>query len=409
MNKSILAALCLFSAATCQAGVHKLYVQGIRQLAMGGTGTAWQWDASTIYSNPAGLARLKNLQAYGSVSHIYQADAYGNSLTSESSQAQVLRPINVYFGGTVKKDGNLGLGIGVYSPYSQAIQWDDNWTGRYLVQSYQMSTLFIQPTVAYKFCDEVSVGAGFVIATGVFDYRYALPVQNATGQDAKAQLHSNASGVGFNLGVQVKVSDRVQLGATYRSQVNMEMGGGSANFTVPNTLKPLYPNTRFDGLMPMPQVFSLGVGFKPLNNEKLTMQFDLNYTGWNSYDSLRLNFAQHTTSIEDLHSPRKYRNTLSTHLGANYKVGKVLSLMAGAAYEPTPVTDGYVAPDMPDADRVMFSCGASVHPLHRFTILAALQYNTSMKRRAATYNFANFNGTYLSQTFTPGIGLYYNF
>jgi long-chain fatty acid transport protein len=408
MKKQILAAAFACASFTSFGAGYQLNLQGLRQVAMGGTGTAWPWDASTIFYNPGGLSRLKNIQAYVSTCNIYPVTAYGNVIGSERSRDQIFRPINLYVGGTVKKDSKLGLGLGIYTPFGNGLQWDNSWTGRYIVQSVDLSTIFIQPTASYRFTDFLSVGGGFIYASGNLNYRKALPVQDINGNDASAQLSGSASGVGFNLGVHMKISDRVQAGITYRSQVNMDMGSGAATFNVPASLKSSFPNTRFDAQLPLPQVLSVGVGFKPLNNEKLTMQFDLNYTGWNSFDSLRFNFATHTSSLQDIRAPRLYRNTITARLGANYKLGKVVSVMGGAAYDQTPVTDGNVSPDLPDANHYIVSCGASIKPMSRFTILAALEYNTTVKR-AGSYDFGNFNGTFQTHVVVPGIGIYYNF
>jgi long-chain fatty acid transport protein len=412
MKKQLLAAsLVLSSFASFGAG-YQLNLQGLRQLAMGGTGVAAPWDISTIFYNPAGMSSLKTIQAYGSVLGIMPSTAYGNYEGSTRSKDQTFTPFNFYVGGTLKAGGRLGLGLGIYTPYGTGLKWDDNWAGRYIVQSIELKSVFIQPTISYRLTDALSVGAGFIYAAGTFDLTQALPVQNNVGnggaEDATVHLHGQGNGVGFNLGLQLKASERVSLGLTYRSQVNMDLSGGSVNFKVNPTLQPIFPNTTFVSSLPLPQVTTLGIAVKPLNNEKLTLQLDFNYTGWNSYDSLRINFDTHTTMLQDMHAPRHYRNTLTTRLGANYKINKVVSVMAGGAYDPTPVTNGFVSPELPDADRVIVTCGAAIKPIKRFTILAACEFVSSLKR-ASTYNFANFNGTYQTQAVTPGIAVYYNF
>ena len=78
MKKHLLAAsLALASFSSFGAG-YQLNLQGLRQLAMGGAGTAMPWDASTIFYNPAGLSRIKSIQAYVSVLGVMPATAYGN-------------------------------------------------------------------------------------------------------------------------------------------------------------------------------------------------------------------------------------------------------------------------------------------------------------------------------------------
>ena len=124
--------------------------------------------------------------------------------------------------------------------------------------------------------------------------------------------------------------------------------------------------------------------------------------------SLKINFKDHTDALHNMHAPRHYKNTLTPRVGANYKISKVVSVMAGAAYDPTPAPNGFVSPELPDADRVLLTCGVAVKPLPRFTILAAFESINSIKRNAS-YDFGGFSGTYKTQAATPALAVYYNF
>ncbi len=407
MKKNLLAAALLLSATTSFGGGYQLNLQGLRQLAMGGTGVAWPWDASTIFYNPGGLARLKGIQVYADVVPVIPNTAYGTNMYSAQSKPQVFTPFSFYIGGPIQEGSRLAIGLGVYTPAGLGITWPDNWAGSNIVQAVQFSAIFVQPTVSYRVSDFLSVGGGFVYGTGTLDYSSTLPVETYVGNNdtlGKAKLHGTATGVGFNLGVHLKVNDNLQVGLTYRSQVNMGISSGDATFTVPTSVAANFPHTQFDSQLPLPQVASIGVGYR---TGDLTLLFDLNYTGWNSFDSLRINFAQHTPAVQDLHEPRHYRNTLTPRLGANYKLSKTVALMAGACYDPTPVTNGFVSPDLPDADRIVGSCGISVKPLPRFTVMAAFEGTSSLKR-SSSYDYANFAGTYQTQVVAIGLGFYYN-
>lgn len=413
MKKHVLAALFLLSAITAFGAGYQLNLQGLRELAMGGTGAAWPWDASTIYYNPGGLGRLKSIQVYASGLSISPTTAFGNTMSSAVTQAQTFVPFNVYIGGPIQQDSRFALGLGIYTAAGIGLKWPDQWEGRYMVQSIYLNAVCFQPTVAYRVNEMISVGAGFVYGVGVMDISQSLPVHGSFGpggysDDAGSlQLHGSANGVGFNVGVQMKPADNLQLGFTYRSQVNMSVGSGTATFHVPQSLVSSFPNTTFDTQLPLPQVATAAIAYRTMDDH-LTLQFDLNYTGWNSFDSLRINFAEHTSSLQDMHAPRHYRNTLTPRFGANYKLGKVVSLMAGAAYDPTPVTNGYVSPDLPDADRFVASCGVSIKPFPRFTILTACEGITTGNRNAS-YNYGGFSGTYKTEAITLGLGAYYNF
>ena len=415
MKKSLLAASLAVSAITTSYGSgYQLNLAGLRQLAMGGTGTAWSWDAATIFYNPAGLSRLNGVQVYASGLLLMPATAFSNQsqagmeTASELTKRQTFTPFSLYVGGPIQQDSRFALGLGIYTPFGSGLTWRDNWLGKYMVQNVRLRTVFFQPTVSYRISERLSVGAGFVYGAGTFDYTAALPVHGTLGpgiDDGQINMNASASGVGYNVGVQYRATENLQFGISYRSQVNMNIGSGTAKFTVPGSLRDSFPNTTFDTQLPCPGVISAGVGWR---HNDLTLQFDLNYTGWNSFDSLRFNFAQHTSVLQDMHAPRHYRNTLTARVGACYKVSRTVAFMGGAAFDPTPVSNGYVSPDLPDADRFVVTAGISVKPLTGFTVIAAFEGVTTGKRNAS-YDFGGFSGTYQTQAINPGLAIYYNF
>lgn len=401
-------ALSLWVAMSFGAGF-QVNVQGLRQIAMAGTGAGWMWDASSIFYNPGGLARLKGIQAYGSVQFLIVHTKYVQTPTggySEESKPNVFTPFNFYVGGPIKKDGKLAVGLGIYTPFGSGLSWDDNWEGKYVIQSISMQTIFFQPTVSYRITDAISAGGGFIYATGNVKFKRAVPIQDENGNDGYGELKGKASGVGFNLGVHIKAGERFQLGINYRSQVNMKVKDGDATFTLPSSLSANFPNTSFTTEVPLPQVFSVGIGFKPI--DKLTLTADVNWVGWKPYDTLTFDYEQNTPTLQDTKGPRNYKNTLAIRIGGHYQASKKLALMLGGAYDPSPVTDGFVSPDLPDADRWLFTGGLTFKASPKLTILTAFEYGAS-KKRDAQYTPDNFNGKYQTKAFIPCVGVTYDF
>ena len=123
---TLLTAALLLPAAMAFSAGYQLNLQGLRQLAMGGGGTAMPWDASTIFYNPGGLARLDGFQVYGSVQFIIPRVEYLNNTTGRTERTvnQTFTPFNAYAGGTIKGVKGLGFGVGVYTPFGSGTKWD---------------------------------------------------------------------------------------------------------------------------------------------------------------------------------------------------------------------------------------------------------------------------------------------
>jgi long-chain fatty acid transport protein len=406
---ALLTASLLLPAAMAFSAGYQLNLQGLRQLAMGGGGTAMPWDASTLFYNPGGLSRLEGMQAYGSIQFILPRVQYLNQSSGITARTvnQTFTPFNVYVGGTIKGVNGLGIGVGVYTPFGSGTKWDDNWTGRYVTQNIYLQSIFIQPTISYRLCDEVSIGAGYVYATGHTEIGRAIPVQGTNGTDGKAELSGNAKGMGYNVGVSFRASERLHFGISYRSRVDMHVESGDAKFSnVPSSVASSFPNTSFDATLPLPEVLSVGMAWKPL--EKLTVQADFNLTGWKAYDSLAFNYGQPVNGSTRSAVARLYKNRLASRVGAHYQASNALAIMIGGAYDPSPVRDGYVSPDLPDANRIVLTGGFTYKIIPKLTLLAAIEYVTSEKRNS-TYSDASFSGIYQTKAITPGIGLTYDF
>ena len=407
MKKSfLLIAPLLLSSLASFAGGFQLKVQGVRQLAMGGTGAAWAWDASTIYFNPGGLSTLSGMQVYGSINTIMPRTEMVNNGTVIDAANKTYPTFNIYAGGPIRKGSKFAIGLGIYTPFGSGISWNDNWVGKYVIQNVQLSTVFIQPTASYKLNDVFSVGAGFIYATGHVQFQQAIPAQDVNGTNGEAYLKGNANGVGMNAGLHMKLGDKIQAGFTFHSKVKMDVRNGSSTFTVPYSLQSNFPSGIFTTSVSLPSSECLGLAFKPTKH--LTISLEADFNQWSQYDSLIFHYSPNTAALQDTRLPKKYKNTTSYHIGANYHINHYASVMLGGAYDPTPIQDGFLSPDLPDANRWIVTGGVTVRPVSSLTVMLAVEYVSSLKR-TGTYDYANFGGQYQTKVLTPALGVYYNF
>jgi len=410
MHKRIhLVTMALFLSASCFAGGFQLNLQGVRQMAMGGSGVAIPWDVSSVFYNPGSLSRLGGLQVYGSLFLVSPHVRYLQTPTGGyffDTQTHSATPFAVYAGGNIRKDSKWAAGIGIYTPFGNSLHWDENWTGRYMVQSVSLSSVFIQPTLSYAFNDAIAFGAGFVYAIGTVDITKALPVQDLQAQDGHAELSGKASGIGFNAGLHIKASEKLQFGLSYRSAVNMKVKKGEAAFTTPSSVASEFPATAFSSSLPLPAVLTGGAGIQI--SKAFRIQADLVYAFWGTYDSLRIDFSENTQLLKDISDPRSYKNTLALRIGGHYAFCDNWEVMLGGAYDPTPSLDHLVSPDVVDANRITLSCGAGFRLGTKLNIMAGLSYTTTPVRHIR-YEPAGFEGAFKINSLSPAIGMAYRF
>jgi long-chain fatty acid transport protein len=411
MKKRFLLIGSLLCSSLAYGQAYQLNMQGMRQLAMGGSGAAIPWDASAVFYNPGALAALENPQIYASMNAVMPRTRYISAPTGtgmQDAEEQVFTPYNVYFATPVGYKTRFTAGFGIYTPFGTGINWGNDWTGRNIVQEMRLNTTFFQPTLAFQVSDEISVGAGFVYATGNFKHTNTMPVINANGDEATRELTGRASGVGFNLGLHIRAAENVQFGITYRSQVNMKIRNGYARFAnIPTYITGSYLNTSFESTLPMPQVLTVGAGWDI--SEWVTLQLEANYTGWAANDSLKFDFDNNTDMLPDESSARRYRNSITLRAGAKFNFrNERWSAMLGTAYVPSPVREGYLNPSMPDAVHFLATGGLSWKLSKRISLIGALEYRIYEVRTGKSTEHG-FKGKYHTKWLNPGLAISYDF
>jgi long-chain fatty acid transport protein len=389
------------------AGGFQINAQGQRQLGMGHTGTGLLHnDASYLFFNPgagafldrrltitAGMSLLKPRVVYlEPAPGMYTAEMVRNTGT----------PLEFY---ASFRSGRFAFGAAVYTPFGSRAQWPDDWKGQFLIREINLKTIFIQPTVTWKLNEYIGIGAGFVYATGSFSLRKGVPTQNQNEEYGEGVLNGDASGMGYNVGIFLRANDRWSAGVSYRSSVAVTVTDGSAEFTVPSSLSSYFPSTTFDTELKLPSVLNAGIGF---TSGTWKIAADFNYIGWSSYDSLRIDFADNTDKLEDIASARVYENAWIARVGAEWHPTGRFYYRLGTYYDKSPVQDGYLTPETPDADRIGITAGATVTIVNNLNLDLSLLFIEGMKRTDTNLE-TQFSGTYKSRVFAPGFGLTYQF
>jgi len=396
-----------FLILNAHAGGFQVNLQGQRQTGMGHTGTGYVTDAATIFFNPGGMGWLDtmvNLSVGASfiIPRTEYLEAFPGTYTAEMVH-NVGTPFEFYYSASLNK--KLYAGVGIYTPFGSRAQWDNNWKGQFIIREIDLKTIFIQPTLSWRINDHFGIGAGFVIVTGNFSLRKGIPVQNQAAEYGEGNLEGNASGTGVNTGAYFSW-DKLSAGISYRSSVNAKVDEGDATFSVPGYLEQYFPDTKFSAAIKLPSVLSLGFGYQL--SKKFSLAADVNYVGWSSYDSLRINFETNTDKLADISSARDYKNVFIYRLGAEYFLNNKLTFRAGIYYDTSPVPDGYLTPETPDSDRIGITAGGSINLKDNLRINVSLLYNQTQKRTDTNLE-TGFAGTYQTKTVIPGIGFSYMF
>jgi long-chain fatty acid transport protein len=320
-------------------------------------------DISTMFFNPATLTRHDDTSLHISASYIAPraefdldeaADGSGNAL-SGGAGGDVADDafLPAVYGATAR--GDVHLGFAITAPFGLRTDQPDGWAGRYHATESELTTINVNPAVAYAVNDRLSVAAGFVAQyadatlANARDLSGAAPPSPDT--DGIAEVTGDDWDYGFTLGVLAEPIDGTRIGLGYRSQINHSLEG---DFTLTSVT-----GTRRDtgrAALATPQVASLGV------RQRVTEAFDLlgtvEWTGWSSFDELEVRLASGGGSS----TKENWSDSWFVALGGEYRPRDDLALTAGVAFDRSPIDDAHRTPRIPSNDRTWISFGLAWTP-----------------------------------------------
>ena len=430
LRKIYLAVALIAITYSVKAEGYAVNVQGAKQIGMGHVGVALNWDASSMQFNPGALATLNAKYSLAMGGSLVWSETDYNSLSSAFKSSKTDNPISTpfYLYGSAKLTDKFVVGLAVYTPFGSSNVWGDNWSGKYLVQDISLKSIYIQPTISYKLNDWISIGAGLNIVYGEFELNKAFPIlpnptlppsaTNPIIADGGAELSGNTIKYGYNLGVFLQPTEKLNIGISYRSKVDIELDNseGEGEFSFPSTVSPVLvtgykaggvTDGTFTATLPLPA--SLNVGLAYQIDEKWLVSADVNFVQWNVYKTLE--FVSEDATALNSKNTRAWDNSMTYRIGAQYSANEKLDLRVGFYYDETPTNDKYYAPETPGANKIGITGGLSYLLNEKFSIDAAFIYSKGEKREAYDTNPTSqgFGGEYQNTAFIPSIGITYNF
>lgn len=362
----------LATASVVHAGGFALYEWGNRALGMGTANYATGNDASVVAYNPAQMTKLEGTNVYAGVTAISpSSDVYING-NKNQTQSQVFPVPHGYV--THQLNDDWSLGVGVFTRFGLGTDYNNDWAGSTLLKDALLETFSLNPSVAYKVNDNLSVAGGVEIIKGSFVLRKDVS-PFAGGGGFKTDV--DATSLAFNLGMLYDVNDMLSVGLTYRSPVHFE-GEGSAELK-----GSAVPAMNVTGGSKMtadfPASYTLGLGFKPI--EDLTIEFDVVYTQWEQFDRIEFDFSGF--SLPDTEEDFNYKSTWRFQLGAEYLFTDAFAMRAGYVYDQTPTRADYASPMLPANDRQMFTLGAG-YKWDAWTVDLSGMYIITKERKGMT-------------------------
>ncbi len=345
-------------------------------------------DASTIWYNPAGMTQLQAREVSAGLtaarpvfkfnddgSRVGVFNLYGDG--GDAGQWGFIP--NGYLSWAVNKDLYVGLGVG--APFGQATKYDKPWKGSAQSDEFDIKTININPSIAYRVNEMFSIGGGVSWQKIEADYYKQLAVAPGYA-GVKSHLSVDDDAWGWNIGILFTPSPSTKVGLSYRSAIQYHTTGTEALASDGTALanrvylgawaSGVESNVKADLKVPATAILSA--------TQKISDQWellgDLSWTGW---DSIKQVDIYHTNGVANgkllLTLPTEFQNTWRAALGANYSYSDAWKFMFGVAYDKTPVKNAETRlAALPDNDRIWWAVGTQWKPAKEQTLELGFMY-----------------------------------
>ena len=384
--KSALALSISLASTSLLAGGFALNEQSISSMGTGYAGRSSSADdASTVYGNPAGMARLKQNEVSIGATYL---DASSNIKNASSSQFGANNPgtdkgdmvpgIAVPMGYLVTPiDEHWAFGLGIYAPFGLETDYERSFQGNGFGNKSQIKVITVQPTVSYAFNDKVSVGFGptFNRISGELDSN--VPFGGGAGEKVKVKGDDTATG--FNAGILVQPLESTRIGLTYHSQVVYHLSGKTNASGLISDAFDGGPQ-RYDASLNVTTPSSVDFSVTHQLNDDWTLYLGSTYTRWSQLKKITINndgvsaLAAQFGGLNSITEQQNWHDTWSHAIGAAYRVNKQLVLRTGFSVDQTPTNNTDRSVRIPTGDRTVFSLGAGWTPIENVTFDVAYSY-----------------------------------
>lgn len=374
-------------------------------------------NASTIFYNPAGMTLLEGRQFVVGANAIRPSVKFANAgstmptgITNVGGNGGDGGSWNMVpdFYLSIPITDKLVAGLGIGAPFGLKTDYDASWVGRFRATMSEVKTVNLNPSLAYKVNEKVSLGIGAnyqkfdaeldsaVNLSGSLMQAMApggalaalaglIPTGAINNIEGTAKMTGGDYAWGYNLGVMFTLSPQTRIGMAYRSSIKYAVTGNVA-FSTPTVVA--------GGFISAPAAAALNAGIAagtangPVNlsikmpdtfttsvyqriSDKWEMMGDLSWVGWAKIQSLDI---YRSSGVLLSSTPENFRNTWRVAFGSTYSYNDQWKIKMGVAYDQTPVRNDSRTPRLPDNDRTWLSFGVQYKPNRQSTIDAGYSY-----------------------------------
>lgn len=355
-------------------------------------------DLSAVHYNPAGMTLLEGTRFQaGGVWIGINADYDGDGTSENGRLKGQMIPAGYV---THQVNDKVWLGFAMTVPYGMGTEYDRNWEGNQRGTSAKIYTFDMNPNIAYKVSDFISIGGGISVQYAKAKLGMGMGEIPNMGGIGHAKLEADSWDWGYNLGIMISPTDKLRFGLAYRSAIKHDADGHTdlSNSQLLNSLVGLDSVTvGSEASLKTPDTIMLTGTWEA--TEKLRLSGLIRWANWSNFDKLKINNGVSngmlslinnaaSSAIQEMLINKQidlsqamalqgylagaqgqlkqtviendWQDTWLFSIGADYKINSDFTVRGGIAYETSPIDDQSTRMAViPDTDRLWLSLGAS--------------------------------------------------
>lgn len=355
-----------FSAAmlcgsAVQAAGFQLTEQGVTGLgrAYAGAGIVGD-DLSAIAHNPAGLTLIPGTNVQQNVVLTVLDFKYkGENGEHENGRRKAVPVPSGFISHQLNE--NWWVGLGLSAPYGLADEYSADWGGRNRGISGSIITIDINPTVAWKVNEHISLGAGVSAMYTYSKLKNGLP----TSTHDEFEYHGEDWMFTYDLGIMVSPVDTFRMGLSYRSRAKVN-AKGDYTLDVFGHKETVFGH----GRLSTPETVMFSTTWEA--TERLRLSTLIRWSNWKKFETMAFK-AQGEFSdpvingipydLRNVSVENNWRAAWLFTVGADYKLNDQWTIRGGLGMETDPIKDARTRTAViPDSKRLWVACGASWMP-----------------------------------------------
>ncbi len=339
-------------------------------------------DASAATINPANITKIENPSIMVSLTAGYGTKEFTSAIngsTTDTKDNMAYLP-SIY--ATIPAGDVYTFGIGITFPFGRHSEWDKS--AIFSTSSPYYSELVvanINPSIARKFGDNVSVGIGISLYQSHLQFKQVMPwsilTKNPATPSGTGNFEGDGTSFGVNFGITWEIVENHAVALTYRSPFDVTYKG---DFDVTETpagagAVGVTSHSDFETEFKFPTIVAIGYGIEV--TEKLRVEFDIEWIEASRNKEFIVDIENNNVLVGGAPAPstipQNWDDNWTFGLGADYQCTESLVARAGYIYLDAPSPTSTMIPVASEENQSVISLGLGyTHESHTIDIAYAL-------------------------------------